>query len=98
MPAGHGFVGKFFVSGKRVPISCRQVYVSCGYRSASALVDAVGEPISILNPFTCVSKLLFDLDCKSYWLEGLDLRLLLIVGKLVRHVIDSHATLLTLES
>lgn len=51
MPAGHGFLGKFLVSGKRVPIVCKHVYVSCGYLSASAFVEAVGAPMSILKPY-----------------------------------------------
>ena len=50
MPAGQGFVGNALVSGKRVLGSCRHVYVSCGYLSASALVDAIGEPMSIRKP------------------------------------------------
>lgn len=51
IPAGHGLAGKSFVSGYRVFMSCRHVYVSCGYLSASGLVDAVELPISMRNPY-----------------------------------------------
>jgi hypothetical protein len=49
-PAGHGFLGKFFVSGKRVPMSCRHVYVNCGNLSASARLLAMGDPIIMRKP------------------------------------------------
>jgi hypothetical protein len=50
IPAGHGFFGKFFVSGKRVLMVWRQVYVNCGYLSACARVSAAGDPMIMRNP------------------------------------------------
>jgi hypothetical protein len=57
IPAGHGFFGKSFVSGNRVLMVCRQVYVNCGNLSAWARVSAAGDPIIIRNPLLALAVL-----------------------------------------
>jgi hypothetical protein len=58
IPAGQGLVGKFIVSGKRVPIFCKQVYVSYLNFLTSSLLRAMESPMSMRNP--CLKAVTFD--------------------------------------